>query len=433
MNIPFQRPASMNQAIIEALRQQLATIELAPDGTVLAASPSFAQMFGYRPDELVGQKHAALCFPSWTQSPEYGAFWRRLCAGESFQGQFERRHRDRHAVWLEATYCPVRDRSGKVVRVFKLAREATDEIRTSNGARAVLDAVGRSMAVIEFDLKGQVLRANDNFLKLMAHRAEDLVGRHHRVLCQPEYARGAEYEAFWERLREGRYFQGTVERVTGTGRAVWLEATYNPVFDVNGRVERIIKFASDITERVEQHHAARQGALTAYEVSRETSEVSERGAQTILDTVQHIRSIAQLFEQTGEAVASLGGRTKTIESVVGIIRRIADQTNLLALNAAVEAARAGVAGRGFAVVADEVKKLAQHSKSATDEINQVVRAISLEVGAVNQHLEASRTVVGQGVEMANQAGVMIEQIRMDAARAVEATEVLSHTSLGVQV
>ncbi|MFT0532802.1 methyl-accepting chemotaxis protein [Castellaniella hirudinis] len=411
--------------ITDALEKNSALIEMDDQGLVIRANDRFAHLFGYRPDELKGQYHAALCFPAFADSPDYPRFWQRLRSGESFQGQFDRRHRDGRLIWLEATYYPILDRKGRVVRVLKLARDATADIVATNRARAVLDAVGRSMAVIEFDLQGKILNANQNFLQTMGYRAEDLIGRDHRILCQLEYADSPAYGQFWDTLRQGKFFRGQVLRRTRAGQPIWLEATYNPVLDCNGHLVSVAKFATDITERIHQHEAARQGALTAYEVSCETREVSKRGANIILDTVEHIHALEVMFDESTQAVVGLGKKTQTINAIVGTIQKIASQTNLLALNAAVEAVRAGEVGRGFAVVADEVRKLAEQSRVATDDINKMVKDIQAESTAVINRMESGKTEVAASVALATQAGVIIEQVQRDADRAVDATEALS--------
>jgi methyl-accepting chemotaxis protein len=411
--------------ITDALEKNSALIEMDAQGIVIRANDRFAQLFGYRPDELKSQHHAVLCFPVFTDSPDYPQFWQRLRSGEFLQGQFDRRHRDGHLIWLEATYYPILDRKGRVVRVLKLARDATAEIVAANQARAVLDAVGRSMAVIEFDLQGNILNTNQNFLQTVGYRAEDLIGRHHRILCPSEYADSPAYGQFWDMLRQGKFFRGQVLRRTRAGLPIWLEATYNPVLDFNGHLVSVSKFATDITERIDQHEAARQGALTAYEVSCETREVSQRGANIILDTVEHIHALEAMFDESTQAVVALGQKTQTINAIVGTIQKIASQTNLLALNAAVEAVRAGEVGRGFAVVADEVRKLAEQSRVATDDINKMVKDIQAESAAVVNRMKSGKTEVAKSVALATQAGVIIEQVRRDADRAVDATEALS--------
>ena len=414
-------------AIIDALNRSMAVIELQLDGTVITINEKFGTVFGYRAEELVGQKHAMLCDAGFASSPEYRAFWNRLQAGEFFQGQVRRRHKDGRVVWLEATYNPIRDAAGRVVRVVKFASDVTAKVDAASRMAALVEAIERSMAVIEFDLEGRVLRANGNFLEVMGYTEREIVGQHHRKFCSPTVAASSEYAAFWDRLRSGQYLKGQFERINRAGEVVWLEATYNPVFDPDGRVNKVVKFATDITPRVNLHNAEKQGAATAYAVATETREISEKGAETILATVEKIKAIAALFEVAAGQVTDLGQKTQTITAIVNTIREIADQTNLLALNAAIEAARAGESGRGFAVVADEVRKLAERTSASTGEISNMISVIQQEAAVVTHSMSSGLSAVEEGVQFANLAGESIERIKRDAQKVVHVIEDLSST------
>ena len=295
---------------------------------------------------------------------------------------------------------------------------------------SLLDAIERSMAVIEFDLQGHVLRANDNFLHTMGYTRQNLVGQHHRILCPPAFAQSSDYLRFWDDLRAGVYSKGKIERVDARGRTVWLEATYNPVLDPDGVVSHIVKFATDITARVQQAQAREQGVNTAFAVAQETQQLSEEGTQTIVDATARIQSIAQLFEDTAARVHELGRKTESIAASVQGIRRVADQTNLLALNAAVEAARAGVAGRGFAVVAEEVRKLAGDSRTATNDIHQTIQAVLQEMRAMIDHIQGGVAAVEQGAQLSRQARDAIERIREDAHKVVDVVQELHALETG---
>lgn len=411
-------------ALVQSISQHTALIELTTEGEVVQANAQFAELFGYEPNEMIGMHHAALCTENFTQSAEYQRFWQRLQAGESFQGQFERVHRDGYIIGLEATYYPISNGGGQITRIVKLARDATAEIHASNQAKAALEAVSRSMAVIEFDLDGSIKQANDNFLRTMGFKASDLLGQHHQILCEDSFANSAEYQGFWAQLQKGQFYRGQVLRRKRNGEAIWLEATYNPVLDTLGQPISVVKFATDITARIHQHQQAEQGALTALEVSQETVEASVRGAETIQHTLKHIQSLATLFAQTNDEIQQLDESTRAISNVVINIQKIASQTNLLALNAAVEAARAGEAGRGFAVVANEVRQLAEQSRLATQLIDKTVAAIQTETNQVTERIRTGKSLMDESVALATEAGVLIEQIHGDANRTLDATQAL---------
>ena len=410
--------------VLGALDRSTAIVHLGLDGKVIKANPLFGDIFGLRPQELEGQPHAMLCVPDYAASAQYQDFWRRLSAGETFGGLFQRRHKDGHLVWLRATYNPVFNAAGKVTRIVKLASDVTAQVEDRLRSTGVLDAIDRSMAVIAFSPDGHVQHANGNFLQCMGYQLDDVLGQHHRMFCTRDYAASPAYASFWDGLRQGRYHQGQVQRVSRQGRTVWLEASYNPVFTQEGTVSGVVKVATDITDKVMQGQARQQGVDTAYQIAHETQGLSTQSGHTVQQAVQRIEAMAAAFEDAVQRVTALGRQTQGIGATVGAIRRVADQTNLLALNAAVEAARAGESGRGFAVVAGEVRQLAANSKAATDDISQTIAAIQTEVAALTATMQAGLATVQEGVVLANQAVQSMELIQQDARKVVDAVQAL---------
>ena len=410
--------------VLRALDRSTAIVHLGLDGKVIKANPLFGDIFGLRPQELEGQPHAMLCVPDYAASAQYQDFWRRLSAGETFGGLFQRRHKDGHLVWLRATYNPVFNAAGKVTRIVKLASDVTAQVEDRLRSTGVLEAIDRSMAVIAFSPDGHVQHANGNFLQCMGYQLDDVLGQHHRMFCTRDYAASPAYASFWDGLRQGRYHQGQVQRVSRQGRTVWLEASYNPVFTQEGTVSGVVKVATDITDKVMQGQARQQGVDTAYQIAHETQGLSTQSGHTVQQAVQRIEAMAAAFEDAVQRVTALGRQTQGIGATVGAIRRVADQTNLLALNAAVEAARAGESGRGFAVVAGEVRQLAANSKAATDDISQTIAAIQTEVAALTATMQAGLATVQEGVVLANQAVQSMELIQQDARKVVDAVQAL---------
>ncbi len=399
-------------------------MHLGLDGKVIKANPLFGDIFGLRPQELEGQPHAMLCVPDYAASAQYQDFWRRLRAGETFGGLFQRRHKDGHLVWLRATYNPVFNAAGRVTRIVKLASDVTAQVEDRLRSTGVLEAIDRSMAVIAFSPDGHIQHANGNFLQCMGYQLDDVLGQHHRMFCTRDYAASPAYASFWDGLRQGRYHQGQVQRVSRQGRTVWLEASYNPVFTQEGTVSGVVKVATDITDKVLQGQARQQGVDTAYQIAHETQGLSTQSGHTVQQAVQRIEAMAAAFEDAVQRVTALGRQTQGIGATVGAIRRVADQTNLLALNAAVEAARAGESGRGFAVVAGEVRQLAANSKAATDDISQTIAAIQTEVAALTATMQAGLATVQEGVVLANQAVQSMELVQQDARKVVDAVQAL---------
>ncbi len=415
------------RAVLTALERSTAVIELSLDGQVLAVNDNFCNTVGYSALELVGQPHRLLCPEDFAASRDYAAFWDRLRRGEFFRGTIQRRHKSGRDIWLEATYNPVLDSSGRVSKVVKFATDVTEQITEAARQKALVQAIERSMAVIEFSVDGTVQRANDNFLQTMGYSASEVVGRHHRQFCSPEVANSPEYGNFWARLGRGEFFTGQFARRDRQGREVWLEASYNPVFGPDGRILKVVKFASDVTAQVQRHQAERQGTATAYEVAQETRDIARDGEAIILQTVAKMQSIAAIVEQSAGLVNALGEQTTRITSIVNTIKEIADQTNLLALNAAIEAARAGETGRGFAVVADEVRKLAERTSKSTGEIGQMIAGIQAETASVNASMNSGLNEVNEGVDLASEAGAAIERMQAGAVRVVDVIHTLSET------
>ncbi|MCI8211380.1 chemotaxis protein [Pseudomonas sp. S25] len=413
------------KGLIEALGRSMAVVEFSLDGKVLRANDNFLTAMGYRAEQLAGKSHRDFCTPALTRSADYSQFWSQLQAGKFVSGTFQRVNAAGQNVWLEASYNPVLDERGQVLRIVKYALDVTEKVTQEALTRGKLAALDRAMAVIEFDLAGNIISANDNFLRTMGYGLNDLKGKHHRLFCESDLVNSTEYSDFWRRLNAGEFFSGQFKRLGKNGRVVWLEATYNPVYDADGKLSKVIKFASDITERVERFEEDSRGASRAYHISAETEKVAEQGAQVIQETAQEMRQIADNIGASARLVGQLGERSEQITAIVNTIRGIADQTNLLALNAAIEAARAGDQGRGFAVVADEVRQLAGRTSRSTAEIAEMIGKILSETRDAVASMNATQEGAKRGVSLADQAGSVILQIRSGTSDAVEAVSMFA--------
>ncbi|VVQ21332.1 Biofilm dispersion protein BdlA [Pseudomonas fluorescens] len=422
----LQRTLTEQAGLLDAINRSMAVIEFDLDGVVLRANDNFLKTMGYTAEQAIGQPHRRFCTPEFGRSAQYTDLWSRLKNGQFQSGTFERVDGKGQPIWLEASYNPIKDASGRVVKVVKYAMDVTAKVQQESEANAKLQAIDRAMAVIEFNLDGSILTANQNFLTRMGYTLAELKGKHHRLFCTPALVNSSAYEDFWRRLNQGELFQGQFERVDKRGQTVWLEANYNPVYDAAGRLCKVVKFASDVTTRVEQHEQDARSASAAYHISVATRKVAEQGTQVIQQAASEMREIAEDIAESSTLIAQLGERSEQITAIVNTIRAIADQTNLLALNAAIEAARAGEQGRGFAVVADEVRQLAARTSGSTAEISSMIGLIQNETRQAIKSMEGTRGRAAEGVELANQAGTVILQIRDGASEAVDAVSMFAN-------
>jgi methyl-accepting chemotaxis protein len=425
----FLRSNDADKAVITALNASQAVIEFSPTGDILTANDNFLACVGYGLDEICGRHHSLFCDPAYAASDAYRDFWRDLAAGRFRNGVFKRRHKDGRTLWLQASYNPVRDKSGKVVRIIKCASDVTERRRLEMDAQGKIDAIDRSQAVIEFTPGGDILTANANFLSALGYRLDEIEGQHHRLFCDPAYAASDAYHDFWARLARGEFQSGEFRRLGKGGREIWIQAIYSPILDEDGVVIKVVKFATDVTRMVLRRQGneratdsfgqvvgqigeAREKAAVASTASNETGAIINSVAAAAEELSQSVREIAEnmssarvrvegVFRHTETANASAGGLNASaaaMNNVVALIQDIAGQINLLALNATIESARAGEAGKGFAVVASEVKSLANQAARSTQTIAgeiatmqavtaEVVEALGLISGSMTHVLE----------------------------------------------
>ncbi len=389
------------QGQLAAIHKAQAIIEFDLDGHVLAANRNFLDLMGYALSELVGQHHRLFVAPERRDSQQYRAFWDKLKRGEYDAGRYRRIHKDGSDVWLQASYNPILDPQGRPFKVAKYAMDVTEQQRRQADTEGQLAAISKVQGIIEFELDGTIIRANDLFLEAMGYRADELRGRHHSMLVLPEEVRAPAYQDFWRKLRGGQYDTGQYLRIGKNGRRVWIEASYNPIFDAEGRPFKVVKFATDITKRF-------TAAQTLRVAVQGLTENAERASQANILARDACRVAEDGGKTVAGVVATMGAITdssRRISEIIGVMDGIAFQTNILALNAAVEAARAGPHGRGFAVVAAEVRSLAQNSAAAAKEIKHLITT------SVEQ--------IGNGAEQVQSAGATMENIVTSSRRVTE--------------
>ncbi|MCS3837373.1 methyl-accepting chemotaxis protein [Pseudomonas sp. JAI111] len=420
----FSCALSEANAKLAAVSRSMAMIEFTPEGIVLDANDNFCRAMGYSAEEVRGKHHRIFCEEAFYRSEEYAKLWRDLARGEPVGGTFLRLNKQGKEVWLEASYMPVFGADRQVKSVIKVATDISDRVYKEHEEESMLSAIGRSMAVIEFTPEGKVITANDNFLKTMHYSLNEVIGQHHSLFCHRAESESQAYKAFWASLNRGEYHSHRFERKDKHGHTVFLEASYNPLFDAKGRLYKVVKFASDITEQVTTLQTA---AESAHSTSVQNDACAQKGSQVVQQTVQIIQDISRDLNEAAQSIDAVSKQSDIIGTIVQTIRGIADQTNLLALNAAIEAARAGDHGRGFAVVADEVRSLAARTSQATVEIVDVVRKNhDLSMSAVTS-MQSSLSRTGLGVELANEAGEVILEIQQGSRHVVDAISQFNST------
>ncbi|OAE61099.1 histidine kinase [Achromobacter xylosoxidans] len=412
---------------IDAIHKSQAVIEFDLSGHILTANQNFLDTMGYALDEIQGQHHRMFIAPQERGSAQYAAFWERLGQGAHDSGRYRRIRKDGSDVWLQASYNPIFDKRGQPLKVIKYATDITEQQHRQADSEGQLAAISKVQAIIEFELDGTILRANDLFLQAVGYRADEVLGRHHSMFVPPDEARSTAYKDFWRRLRHGEHATGQYMRLGKGGRQVWIEASYNPIFDAQGRPFKVVKFATDITKRftaAQTLQVAVQGltenaerARQANSLAQDASRVAETGGDTMRDVVATMEAIT--------------GSSRRISEIIGVMDGIAFQTNILALNAAVEAARAGEHGKGFAVVASEVRNLAQSSAAAAKEIKALITTSVAQVeGGAVQVQSAGGTmegIVASSRRVTEIMGQVVEVSLAQSAKLAGVTEDLTET------
>lgn len=403
---------------IKALNLSNAIIEFDPEGNIIGANENFLMTMAYDLNDIVGQHHSLFCLRDYTQTAEYEQFWNYLREGNFYKGRVQRVTKDNFLVWLDVTYSPV-IKNDKVHKIIKFATDVTEQVQREKENEGILSALDRSMAVIEFTPEDIILNANKNFLDTTGYYLEDIVGQHHKIFCETDYVKSQDYRSFWQRLSEGQFFSGQYKRLKRDRRIVWLEATYNPVFDENNDVVKIVKFAKDITPNIQRNKDDESNAVIAHKISYDTEEFSKKGEIVIKNATQEMNEIANMIKESANIINNLELQAKNINKLTEDIKGISQQTNLLALNAAVEAARAGNQGKGFAVVAGEVRKLAEHTQHSSNAITTSLKQIQQETKLAKEHMISCEEKASKGVKLANSAGEAMSEILNQSKRMVD--------------
>jgi methyl-accepting chemotaxis protein len=412
-DITAQKIQNMEDAgKIAAMSRAQAVIEFNMDGTIVTANDNFLGAMGYSLAEVQGKHHSMFVTPADRDSAAYREFWAALNRGDYQAAEYKRVGKGGKEVWILATYNPIFNEAGKPFKVVKFATDVTEQKLKAADSNGQISAIHKSQAVIEFNMDGTIRSANPNFLNAMGYVLSEIQGRHHSMFVEPEERNSRAYAEFWEALGRGQYQAAEYKRIAKGGREIWIQASYNPIHDLNGKPFKVVKYATDITAQA----VARQKAERARGLIESVAAGSEEMSASI-------REISQTMTKSKETAAMATGRVEAADqqamklntaaqAMSGIVQLIGDitgQINLLALNATIESARAGEAGRGFAVVASEVKNLANQAKQATDTISGEIGALNNVASDVVSSLMAIKTAIGSVNEFITSTAAAVEE------------------------
>jgi methyl-accepting chemotaxis protein len=397
---------------IAAIGRAQAVIAFEMDGTIVTANENFLKTLGYTLAEIQGKHHSMFVEQAERDSAAYREFWARLNRGEYQSAEYKRIGKGGKEVWILASYNPVLDEKGKPFRVVKFATDVTSQKLSTADLAGQISAIGKSQAVIEFNMDGTIIGANQNFLKTLGYSLDEIRGRHHSMFVDPSERDGAAYREFWAALNRGEYQAAEYRRIGKNGKEVWIQASYNPILDLNGKPFKVVKYATDTTtqvlvrignERVRgMMESVAAGAEELNASVREISEAMTKSRDTASTAVGRVEAADAQAKRLNEAAQAMSG-------IVELIGNITGQINLLALNATIESARAGEAGRGFAVVASEVKNLATQAKQATDKIGQEIGNLNGISGDVVGALDSIRQAIQSVSEYVTATAAAVEE------------------------
>jgi len=412
-----------SKSVLAAIDKSLAIIEFDLTGKILAANANFCQAMGYEAAEIVGKHHSMFVEPDYARSADYKQLWEKLGRGEFDANEYLRFGKGGKEIWIQASYNPVKGRNGKPYKVVKFATDITDAKTKLADDQGKIAAISRAQAVIEFDLQGNILTANENFCMTLGYDLTEIKGKHHSLFVDPSYARSGEYKEFWDKLRNGEFIAEEFKRFGKGGKEIWIQASYNPIFDAAGRVMKVVKFATDITGRVSAVNQIGAGLQHLAE-----GDLEQRITQPFIPSLDRLRlDFNNSIEKLQSAMQRVGDNTSAIRSASDEIRTAADdlsrRTEQQAASveetaAAVEEVTASV--KESASRAEEAGALVSRTKASAEKSGEVVREAVAAMQAIEESSRKIGNIIGMIDEIAFQTNLLALNAGVEAARAGEA-------------
>jgi methyl-accepting chemotaxis protein len=412
----FDGAAKTNKATLDAIGRSLAIIEFDPTGKILSANENFCKALGYQASEIIGQHHSLFVEPEYVRSAEYREFWAKLGRGEFDAREYKRIGKGGRKVWIQASYSPVIDSRGKVLKVVKVASDITQTKLRNAEFESRLNAISLVQAVIEFTPAGEVITANELFLSVLGYKLEEVKGQHHRMFVEPAYLQSRDYQAFWEKLNRGEHIANSFKRLGKNGKEVWIQASYNPIFDLNGKVLKVIEFATDISDLTELavglsrlatnnlEHSIEKEFLPAYEKLRVDFNVAHenlRSAMTgIAESIDKVASGGQeiatasddLSRRTEQQAASLEETAAALDQVTSTVKKTTDG-------------------------ARQARTVASEARGDAEQSGEIVRRVVEAMGRIEKSSAEIGRIIGVIDEIASQTNLLALNASVEAARA----------------
>jgi methyl-accepting chemotaxis protein len=414
---------------LNAISISTGVISFKMDGTITEINDNFLSVVGYSREEVIGKHHRMFAPPGVGESKEYADFWAKLNRGEFDAGRYKRVGKDGNDIWLQASYNPIIGPDGKPFKVVKYATDITEQVNQAIENRGLLEAIDKAMGVISFNMDGTIIDINDNFLSVVGYTREQVVGQHHRMFAPPGVAQSQEYADFWAKLNRGEFDAGQYERVGNGGKEIWLEASYNPIFDASGKAYKVVKYAADITEQkvlqrtVEQvmaetahvMNALAEGDLTEVMTGEYTGEFAE-----LRDAVNtSVTKMLSVVQEINEASGSISSSASEIsQGNIDLSSRTEQQASSLEETAAsMEELTSTV--RQNSDNAREANQLATDAREKAEQGGSVIQSAIEAMTAISASSKKVADIIGVIDEIAFQTNLLALNAAVEAARAGE--------------